>query len=266
MTPFRQRIIGLVRFSYPARGGFAREFATDEEARAFLFEEGRLGRRMALWEAMCLPGLAAQTDRGFTLLVLTGQSLPDWAKERLREGLARLPDARLVAMGPKPHYAAIKAAFGEVAAEGETHRVTFRLDDDDALAKDYVETLRRRARRVARVGGWERPVVLAFNRGLYVDTASRRIFDATERLPLSVGTAMVAPSGHDDNVYARNHRLLPEFYDTWQEATTPMWIRTVHGDNDSEPTVVGRTGLLDSAGIDAALGRFARGRAALEAL
>ena len=266
MTPFRPRIVGLVRFSYPARGGFAVEHESDAAARAFLFEPERLARRMALWEAMCLPSLAGQTDDDFTLLVLTGQSLPDEAKDRLRDGLSGLRDGRLVTMGPKPHYAALKAAFAEVPPEGETHRITFRLDDDDALALDYVAHLRRRTRRVLRVSGWDRPAVLAFNRGLYVDTGAGRLFDATERLPLSVGTALAAPAGHRDNVYARNHRILPEFYDSWQEATTPMWIRSVHGDNDSEPTVVGRTGLMDDEGIDAALARFAQGRAALEAL
>ena len=263
MFRYAPRIVGLVRFSYPARGGFAREFGSDEEARAFLFDPERLSRRLALWEAMCLPSLAGQTDRDFTLLVLIGQRLPGEVRERLAENLSQLADGRIVAMGPKAHYNALKAAFAEVEDRGESHRITFRLDDDDALALDYVAHLRRAARRVLRVSGWDRPVVLGFNRGLYVDLNEGRMFDAAERTPLSVGTAMAAPADHPDNVYARNHRLLPEFYDTWQEATTPMWIRSIHGDNDSDPHVAGRTGMLDEAGIDAALGRFAQDRVSL---
>ena len=266
MFRYEPRIVGLVRFSYPARGGFARSFESDEEARAFLYDPERLARRLALWEAMCLPSLEAQTDARFTLLVLTGQALPPAVRERLEAGLAGLPDGRLVALPPKPHYSALKAAFAGVERRGESHVVSFRLDDDDALARDYVARLRRSTHRVLRVSGWDRPVVMAFNRGLYVDLGKGEIFDAVERTPMSVGTAMAAPAGHKDNVYARNHRLLPEFYDTWQESTTPMWLRTIHRDNDSTPTVAGRSGTLDAGGIDGALRRFAQDRASLAGL
>ena len=46
---------------------------------------------------------------------------------------------------------------------------------------------------------------------------------------------------HPENIYRRNHRILAQFYNTFSEAETPCYIRTVHQDNGSSPAFTGRT-------------------------
>lgn len=251
---FRNQVIGLIRFSYPARGGFARLFDTDAEARAFLYDRARMERRMALFERLCMPSLASQSDPDFTCVVLVGAGLPKEVTERLANNISKLSDARLVHLPPKPHYAAIKAAFASVDIGKATHRTTFRLDDDDALDCDFVARIKMRTAGASAFVG-QAPLALAFNRGFYArqTESGTEVFDAIERTPVSVGTALLTPAGHPDNVFARNHRFLPQFFDCLSEAKTPAWIRTIHRDNDSDPFVQGRSKEMSQREIEKAL-------------
>ena len=246
MTP---RIVGLVRFSYVAKGGFAK--GGDDPAR-LLFDRDRLERRFRLFEALCAPSLAAQTDADLDVIVLTAAGLPGWARERLEGIVEGLPGGRVVALGVKFHYNAIKAAFATLPERGESHRITFRLDDDDALAADCVARMRAVAVRAAAVEP-DAPVSFSFNRGYYAHLGGGPVYEVVERTPLGIGMGLVAPAGHEDNAYARNHRFMPQFFNHFSEAGTPMWVRTVHGDNDADPTLQGRKDTATRDEIEAAM-------------
>lgn len=233
------QIIGLLRFSYPSIGGFRRKHDTAEDAEAFLYDPDRLNRRIALFERFTLPCLKHQTDPDFTMLILAGKTMPALYLNRLEALTEDIPQVRLLAYPSLPHYRAMRMAYDEVTRSDATHRTTFRLDDDDAVDRDFIKRLRRLADRLAD----EVPTAIAFNKGLYVDYTQSppEIFDATERTPLAVGTALTVPMDHPENIYRRNHRILAQFYNTFSEAETPCYIRTVHRDNGSEPAFSGRT-------------------------
>ncbi len=228
----RNRILGLIRFSYPSAGGFAHE-APDPSR--FLYAEDRMERRFRLFETFCLPSLIAQRDHEFETLVLIGEDLPTRWRRRLTEAIAALPGARLVALPPLlPHYPAIQRAYATVTPQDETHWTTFRLDDDDALSMDYVARLRALATGVLGFRAAETPFSISFHRGLLV-TSAGEMAEVIEKLPPASGSALVVGAGQRDNIYRRNHRLLPQFFDHVSEASTLAFLRTVHRDNDSNP-------------------------------
>lgn len=238
MTSTNQ-IIGLLRFSYPSLGGFRRKHDTAADAEAFLYDSARLDRRIALFERFTLPCLKHQTDPDFTMLILVGETMPVPHFDQLEALVQDIPQVQLLAYPSLPHYRAMRMAYDEVTRSDATHRTTFRLDDDDAVDKDFIKRLRLWADRLAD----DVPTAIAFNKGLYVDYTKSppEIFDATERTPLAVGTALTVPMAHPENIYRRNHRILAQFYNTFSEAETPCYIRTVHQDNGSEPAFTGRT-------------------------
>ncbi len=250
MTATNQ-IIGLLRFSYPSLGGFRKKHDTAEEAEAFLYDPARLDRRIALFERFTLPCLSAQTDPDFTMLILVGETMPEPVQTRLANLVADTPQVRILAYPSLPHYRAMRRAYDEVARSDATHRTTFRLDDDDAVDRDFVKRLRHWADKLAD----DAPTAIAFNKGLYVDYTQNppEIFDATEKTPLAVGTALTVPMGHSENIYRRNHRILAQFYNTFSEAETPCYIRTVHQDNGSTPAFSGRTREMSEDDIAAVL-------------
>jgi hypothetical protein len=248
---FRNQIVGLIRFSLVTTGSFYPGFDTVEAMSAFLFDPARLERRFRLFEALCLPCLKRQTDQDFTCVILTAADLPrPWA-DRLADLLAGCPWARIVPVAPMNHYKAVRTAFDTVEAEGFTHRTTFRLDDDDAVDPAHIARLRRLAAGVQHMDS-AGPVALGFNRGLYLrfETGRNVLFEARERMPLSVGAALVAPTSHPDNVYRQNHRALGEFYNIWMDAETCVFLRTLHQDNKSNPHLSGSQGAPDDPAVD----------------
>ena len=235
---FSNRIVGLVRFSYPALSGFSVKPDDPSQLQAMLYDRARLERRFALFEALALPSLKSQSDQDFQTLFLIGTDLPDWAKDRLSAGIAAL-DARLIALPPMHHYPAIQRAFSSLPETAHTHLTSFRLDDDDALDVDHIARLRRISAGVAGFTGT--PFAVTQNRGLFVDLTRKtpRFTEATEKMPLSVGVALCAPAGYPDNIFRRNHRLLPQFFTTFSDATEMAYLRSVHGSNDSTAHTTG---------------------------
>lgn len=241
MAEYSNRIVGLVRFSYAGLSGFG-SGPEDPQARAAqLFDPARLARRFQLFEALTLPSLLAQEDAGFETVFLTSDALPAEARARLEAGAAQLPGARVLALPPMHHYPATQAAFDTVIGRGESHLVSFRLDDDDAIDRGYVARLRRQAEGLQRVADPGRPFVIGCNRGFFLEIGAEanRLYDVVEKLPLGIGLAMVAPVAGRENIFRRNHRLLPQFFTTFTDAETPAFLRTVHTDNDSAPHASG---------------------------
>ena len=244
------KVAGLIRFSYASRDGFKRVDGTDPLAA--LMDEERLRRRFELFERLTVPSLAMQTDPSAEVVVLTAEALPKWALRRLREAVAEIPGGRVLQMPIKRHMSALRAAFDTVSTDGADRRVGFRLDDDDALALDYVERLTDLVRKGLHVYP-DREFSVSFNAGIYAKPSHFRVFDAVERTPISAGPALVQPIGAKGHVYLRNHRFLPQFYDHISDASLPMWIRTIHDDNDSHVGVVGRKRVNGPAQVAAAL-------------
>lgn len=247
METIKNQIVGLVRFSYPSKGGFVRADDTDEkELEAQLYDPDRLERRFALFEALTLPSLLAQQDDDFQTIFLIGKSLPDAARDRLSMAIAPLKGARIVALPPLFHYQATQRAYGFLRDDKCSHFTSFRLDDDDAIDIGFIARLRRTIAGLLPVAGLETPLIVGCNHGFFLerDPLGNRIYDVTERAPIGIGLAMTTAMLVTENIFRRNHRLLPQYYSTFTDAQTPAFIRTVHADNDSSPSNIGRQGAL----------------------
>ncbi|WP_198008124.1 glycosyltransferase [Rhodobacter ferrooxidans] len=238
---FRNQIIGLVRFSYPSNGGFTKTVADPAALEAQLYDPDRLQRRFDLFEKLTLPSLLAQTDDGFQTVFLTGRNLPEPAMKRLRDVVAPLKGAKVVAMAAFKHYPAMQRAFAGLRNDSASHFTSFRLDDDDALDRGFVTRLRKITRALVTARGSDRPLAVGFNRGLFLEKKAEgnTLYEVTEKLPLGIGLGLCVPAGSDENIFRRNHRHLPQYYSTYTDADTPAFIRSVHADNDSQPNASG---------------------------
>ena len=135
---FRNQILGVLRFSYPAKEGFAVSGLDPEALEAHLYEPARIRQRFAYLETITLPSLAAQTDPDFRLVILGGTTLPMRFRTRLRGLEERYSFVRVCFLERMGALAAAKRAFRrglEDVAEA-SHVTGFRIDDDDAVAVD----------------------------------------------------------------------------------------------------------------------------------
>ncbi len=266
---FRNQIVGLIRFSYPATDGFRMMDPEPAAQMARLYAPDRLAFRFRLLERLALPSLRAQTDVDFALAVLIGDDLPAQAVARLGDAVAGFAKARIVALPPMVHLQAAQTAMAAVIDAASTHVTGFRLDDDDAVDRGFIARLRARAAILAPMNGLQRPVVIANNSGLVlqIQAGGHQIFEVTEKLPIGIGLAMTAPRSFRGGIFRRNHRLLPQFFSTFSDVDTPSFIRTVHPGNDSQPQSSGVSRLLTDPQAEAILGaHFPYDVAALRAL
>lgn len=246
----RNQIIGLIRFSYPATEGFAASRLSQDGLQKMLYDPARMAVRFAYLETLVLPSLAAQTDGDFTCVILAGATLPDQWKDRLRALTDRFPFVQpvfLERMGPLP---AAKRAFRRSVDESATHVTGFRLDDDDALAVDYIEKTRDRADRLIAGGFAETPICVAFTRGLYWDLhAPQQPFHRfREAYAPSLACAMITAPDMPTCVYRYNHRRIASFIPTYLEpGGNEMFVRTQHGTNDSGRSVPPHAEAIDAS-------------------
>ncbi len=159
------QVIGLCRFSYPALGGFQVEHSSLEERIAYLYDPKRLEERFRTFEAFTLPALKAQTDPDFTFLIVIGESLPNAYRRRLEALVADMPQAVIQAHPPEQHRQMMQYAINSVRHFDQEPCLQFRMDDDDAVAVDYVAKLRAAAQDVRKLSRQYRHFAIDFNQG-----------------------------------------------------------------------------------------------------
>lgn len=255
MSADRNQIVGVMRFSYISKGGFAHSHDSQVDQEKMIYAADRMERRFQLFEDFALRSLKYQSDQDFKIIFLITQSFPQTYKDRLNDLVSGWAPGEVVAKPFMPQFRAIRACYDGAQDKTGDYFTSFRLDDDDMMDARFIERVRGRAVKLAKVKDDGAPVVMSFNRGLYLKIGQQKnhIFDAVERTPLSVGTAMITPVGAQENIYSRNHRKLPAFFASYSDVDAPSWLRTIHRDNDSKPEFTGETKLLSEAEVDAQL-------------
>jgi len=190
------QVIGFCRFSYPAIGGFQVEHETLEERLAYLYAPERMEARFRSFETITLPPLRAQSDGDFTFLVLIGDQLPAPYRDRLEALLSDMPQAVLHAAPPARHRQICQEAINAVRVESNDPCLQFRMDDDDAVAVSYVETLREAAHDLRKLSRRHRHLAIDFNQGFIAQPGPEGIAAAPTTAPYTTAAlaVMLKPS------------------------------------------------------------------------
>lgn len=228
------RVLGICRFSYPALGGFKRMHETVAEREAYLYAPERMELRFRHFETLTLPSIAAQTDPDFTFLIVVGDSLPAPYRERLAELTRPVPQARVVAKAPLRHRPAMQEAIKEALGADDTASIQFRLDDDDAVAVDFVRGLRWFVRRSEPLRKRWSCMAIEYNSGFSVRLSARGIAAEQVQAPFwSCGQAVLFPPGHRKTVMTFAHHRLHHRMPMLIHPAPLMYLRAKHDDNDS---------------------------------
>lgn len=177
------QVIGLCRFSYPGYGGFQVGHDTLQERIAYLYAPARMEQRFRTFEALTLPPLRAQTDTDFTFLIITGDTLPHPYRDRLKDLVADIPQAMVVARPPERHRPAMQAAINSVRRFDQEPCLQFRMDDDDAVAINYVQQLREVAQDVRTFAKNHDHIAIDFNQGFIAHADSSGIKAVPTQVP-----------------------------------------------------------------------------------
>lgn len=228
--------LGLIRFSYATVGGFQIQFDSHAELCAYLYSDARLSQRFAFFEHICLPSIRAQTDPDFTIALVTGADMPERWLERLWALTEDVPQVEVLAYPPLRQLEMVAQVIGALKSDAPEDDWIghFRLDDDDAIARDFIEDMRKRARKVCRLADAKGRVSLDYNHGYVLRPSAGGIcaeaIHARGWTPAQV--IFLRQDNHRTIIHFPHHkldRMMPV-------VTVPerrMWIRSVNDFNDS---------------------------------
>ena len=89
-----------------------------------------------------MPSILAQTDRDFQYLILIGDDLPAWARAQLDDLTAAADHIKILPYPQNPHRQIAAQVILDHVDATHTHSIQFRLDDDDAVHRAFVERLK----------------------------------------------------------------------------------------------------------------------------
>ena len=227
------QIIGLCRFSYPCLGGFQTEHETIQDRIDYLFEETRLEERFRTFEHVTIPGIRYQTDDDFTFVVVTGTDLPDHQLDRLETIVADIPHATVLQLPPMQHRPAMREVIEHFRDKTAGPSVEFRLDDDDAVAIDFVAELRATATTLMAMFHAEGRLAIDFNQGLVMKISDRVELGQVIKPCWTPALAVMLRSGAPRCLMDFGHHKLPQLMTTVTRPLQDMYIRGISDFNDS---------------------------------
>lgn len=202
---------------------------------------GWLERRFDLFERFCLPSVAAQTRTDFKWLIYFDENTPDPFRTRIVEAQKMVPFKALF-VGP---FAASMAAqdLKRWTDPNSTRVLTTRLDNDDAISRDFFQLTVNAAQRL------EDGTIINFPSGVALKRG--RVYSATD--PSNPFTSLIESADAARSIWAAPHTELAARFPIIQESAEPCWLQVVHGENVTN-RIKGRR-LSDSA----VMNRFALG-------
>jgi len=244
------RTVGICRFSYAGQGGFKVGHEDHAALEKFLYAEARMEERFRLFEAITLPCVAAQTDPDFTLLIVTGNSLPAPYLERLHSLTAAIPQCRIVQFPPRPHRRIMKKAVNEWRGEPDTACLQFRLDDDDAMAVSFVAQFKQAARDLSAITARHSSVAVDFNQGYVFTAGAEGVRLWAYHYPYSaIALGMIVQAGSTDTIMNHGHQNLWKTMPTLTLTGEDMMMRGHNDFNDSR--LGGKKNVFDYRAMDA---------------
>lgn len=230
------QVLGLTRFSVPSAGAFQVEHESIDDRRAFLYDPVRLALRFTWFEQVTLPGITAQKDPAFKLVVLVGEDLPEPWRARMLAHVERIPQLS-IHFAPPEHHRKICADAMRAHVDPDAEVVLqFRLDDDDAVAVDFTRRLRRDWRKLkAFHADAEGPVAIDYARGLNLFAKPNGPCEIVPRLEpfLGVAFAIATRPGDGHFILGFMHHVIWQSMPAVTRPDEIMWVRGAHGHNDS---------------------------------
>lgn len=202
-----------------------------------LYAPGRLARRFAAFETLCLPSIRAQTDPDFSFWLLTSPEMPAHWLDRLRDLCAGVPQIRLIVSDRRDTQNALREHLNAAADGAGRPVIQFRVDDDDAFSRHHVARIRRHARRFDDLPGF----AISYPSGLIVGSYEGEpvSFWRAHQPFLGAGVA-VRMRGPGRSIYAFNHFQLPKHFPGFTDIEGFGYVQTRWDEGDSVATIVAR--------------------------
>jgi hypothetical protein len=204
--------------------------------------ESWLRNRLVLFRTYPAASMRSQSARYSRWLVFCDADSPAWFPGELSSALQGLPAAEAVWVDA-PFWDCVREEIATRVAAGPSKLITTRLDNDDAIARDYLAAVQAAAQAI------ERGAVNLFNGAQLRDARVYRRAD-----PSNPFISLVEKASHDPlTVFLDEHHRLERHVTLHQVRGAPLWLQVIHGrnlDNSVRGVRVPARPLLDAFDLD----------------
>ena len=237
MKQAKIQVLGLCRWSYPSQvGAFTNKGRSLEALREELYTAERLSTRLFFMEHLVLPSLRVQKNNDFTLLLMMGDQLPDPWRSELLDLIKDVPQVKPVFLPEgQNHMEACRNLMISERDQSADVVAEFRLDDDDAISREFVHQLRE-------LFGTLRPLFKA-NKRLAVDFCRGFLmrceengeigYEPVEARLWTPALALYVPPDHKRSLLNYPHMRTWRAMPVLSLNKKPMFVRGAHEGNDS---------------------------------
>ncbi|WP_298802691.1 glycosyltransferase [uncultured Lentibacter sp.] len=237
MRQAKLQVLGLCRWSYPSQtGAFNNKGESLEALQRELYAEARMAVRLFFLEHLVLPSLRAQSDPDFTLVLMLGERLPEPWRSRVLELVQDVAQVKPVFLPEgQNHMEACTALMRDHRDLSADVVVEFRLDDDDAVACDFVAQLRGLYRQLRPIYKANKRVAVDFCRGfLFRCEADGGVsYLPVEARLWTPALALYLPPDHPRSLLNYPHMRTWRTMPVLSLNKRPMFVRGGHDGNDS---------------------------------
>jgi hypothetical protein len=183
-----------------------------------------LSHRFDLFEKICLPSVASQIERDFHWVLLVSDRTPRQFIVRLLDDLTSVSSPVLMLLVTKYSEEAFITAIVNCLEHAVDRVVTTRLDNDDAIARDYLADVRLETSRLP----VDRDFVINFRQGCQV--AKNSIFP--RNASLNPFLSLVSSPSNLKTAFAAPHARMNCVGSVIDKAgANAKWIQVIHGQN-----------------------------------
>ncbi len=186
-----------------------------------------LNHRFDLFEKFCLPSVKNQSNQNFTWIVLFDTGTPDGYKKRVEELAASYKNFQALYTNGFPQLLPSLQKYISAHIGNNDFIITTRLDNDDLIHKDFVQTIQALAQPIDRLiidlrSGYQTSI----KGGFY----ESRLYKED---PFNPFISVVEPSSNFNTVMSSRHAEWAKAKDIIVNKTKPLWIELVHDENKS---------------------------------
>jgi hypothetical protein len=197
-----------------------------DKARAMRANEAWLRERIKMFERFCLPSVTAQSNKNFRWLIYADEKSPHVLRRHARAWRRTLPKLEVRWVEKWDRMDLIKL----LRASHNPWVATTRLDSDDAIHKNFFETLREHVQPKAAAYNFLNGYRWADGYVIPTEAPSNPFITLVERTDESM-----------KSVYVCNHRLISRHAPLKLIQTPPFWISTYHQGSLTRGHKVART-------------------------
>jgi hypothetical protein len=182
-----------------------------------------LEKRFLLFEMYCLPSMRAQTEQGFSWLLLYDREIDDrWVRklhEYQEEWSAVIPTPMSEPWSPQALHRVLQNHLPDSASK----LMTSLLDSDDMVSTDYTARLRQGLAGTTRGG-------LVFDWGFNMSDG-KVFWQPLLRGPFATVVAPISKSGPLETAWDAEHEYLDDLVPMKHAGRPSAWVQLVHGGN-----------------------------------